>query len=235
LTNADDHRRWEEDLAAYALDALRAEEARAVEAHLAGCERCRAELRWLEPAVDVLAESVVQVSPPPRLRGELLEIARRESHSDTVPRGRKRGWRAWALRPATALAVAAIAAAGIAGYALRGGDGDEGGPQVATVPFRSAPAAMGAVAVLDRHGDSGTLRVSNMPAVNDEDGVYQVWIQHGDAVRASSAFRPDADGEAAASIPSGLEGADAVMVTEEPQRGRTKPTLPPLFRSDLDR
>ena len=32
-----------------------------------------------------------------------------------------------------------------------------------------------------------------------------------------------------------LEGAEAVMVTEEPQRGRTKPTLPPLFRSDLDR
>ena len=232
MTNADDHRRWEEDLAAYALDALRAEEARAVEAHLAGCERCRAELRWLEPAVDVLAESVVQVSPPPRLRGELLEIARRESHSDTVPRGRKRGWRAWALRPATALAVTAIAAAGVAGYALRGGD-DESGPAVGEVPLKSAPPAMGAVAVLERHGDSGTLRVSNMAAVED-DGVYQVWIQHGDAVRASSAFRPDAAGEATAKIPSNLEGADAVIVTEEPERGRTKPTLPALFRTDLD-
>ena len=27
------------------------------------CERCRAELRWLEPAVDLLAESVEQVEP----------------------------------------------------------------------------------------------------------------------------------------------------------------------------
>jgi anti-sigma factor RsiW len=230
----EDHNARQQDLAAYALGALDPAEARVVEAHLAECERCRAELRWLEPAVDLLAESVEQVNPPPSLRDELIAITSQDARR--VEAGaRKRGWRAWALRPATALAVAAIAAAGIAGYALRGGDGDEGGPQVATVPFRSAPAAMGAVAVLDRHGDSGTLRVSNMPAVNDEDGVYQVWIQHGDAVRASSAFRPDADGEAAASIPSGLEGADAVMVTEEPQRGRTKPTLPPLFRSDLDR
>lgn len=230
---AEDHNARQQELAAYALGALDPGEARAVEAHLADCERCRAELRWLEPAVDLLGESVEQVSPPASLRDELMAITKTEAGGATG--GRRRGWRAWALRPVTALAVAAIAVAGIAGYALRGGDGDEGGPQVATVPFRSAPAAMGAVAVLDRHGDSGTLRVSNMPAVEEEHGVYQVWIQHGDAVRASSAFRPDADGEATATIPAGLEGADAVMVTEEPERGRTKPTLPALFRSDLDR
>ena len=230
----EDHSAWQQDLAAYALGALDAGEARAVEAHLADCERCRAELRWLEPAVDVLAESVEQLNPPASLRAELKAITTKEA-SEAEPSGDRRGWRAWALRPATALAVAAIAVAGITGYALRGGDDDEAQPQVATVPFESAPAAMGAVAVLDRHGDSGTLRVSHMPAVDDDGGVYQVWIQHGDAVRASSAFRPDADGEATATIPAGLEGADAVMVTEEPQRGRTKPTLPPLFRSDLDR
>jgi anti-sigma-K factor RskA len=232
--SAGEHRGWQEDLAAYALGALGPTEARTVEAHLAECERCRADLRWLEPAVDLLAESVEQVNPPDSLRAGLIDATANEAGPGELE-GSERGWRAWLLRPAAALAVVAIAAAGIAGYALRGGDGEGGGQQVATVPFQSAPAAMGAVAVLDRHGDSGTLRVSNMPAVDDEDGVYQVWIQHGEAVRASSAFRPDADGEASATIPAGLEGADAVMVTEEPERGRAKPTLPALFSSDLDR
>jgi anti-sigma-K factor RskA len=225
--NGDEHGRWQEDLAAYALGALGPEDARAVEAHLAGCERCRADLRWLEPAVDVLAESVVQLSPPPRVRDELLAITSGEARR-AEPGGR-RGWRAWVLRPVTALAATAIVAAGVAGYALRGGE-DEGDQSVA---FETAPAAGNAVAVLDRHGDSGTLRLTNLPPVEGS-GVYQVWIAEGDAVEPSSAFRPDPDGEATATIPSGLDGADAVMVTREPERGRTTPSLPAVFRTDLD-
>ncbi|HYU60024.1 MAG TPA: anti-sigma factor [Solirubrobacterales bacterium] len=225
------HHPWGEELAAYALDALDPDEARRVEAHLAECERCRADLRWLEPAVDVLAESVVQATPPARLREELVAITRSEARQ-AQPGGWRPGWRAWALRPATAIAATAIVAAGIAGYALRGG-GTEGGPAVSEVPFESAPAAMGAVAVLERHGDSATLRVSNMPAIEDDD-VYQVWIQHRDAVEPSSAFRPDTSGDATTTIPADLAGADAVLVTEEPERGRTRPTLPPLFEADLD-
>jgi anti-sigma-K factor RskA len=224
--NGDEHGRWQEDLPAYALGALGPEDARAVETHLAGCERCRADLRWLEPAVDVLAESVVQLSPPPRLREELLAITRGEARR--AERGARRGWRAWVLRPATALAAAAIVAAGIAGYALRGED--ERGESVA---FETAPAAGNAMAVLDRHGDSGTLRLTNLPSVEGS-GVYQVWIAEDKGVQASAAFRPDSHGEATATIPSGLDGADAVMVTREPERGRTTPSLPAIFRTDLD-
>ena len=224
--NGDEHGYWQEDLAAYALGALDPERAHAVEAHLAGCERCRADLRWLEPAVDVLAESVAQVSPPPRLRDELLAITSGEARR--AEPGGGRGWRAWVLRPVTALAATAIVAAGVAGYALRGED--EGGEPVA---FQTTPAAGNAMAVLDRHGDSGTLQLTNLPPVEGS-GVYQVWIAEDDAVEPSSAFRPDPDGEATATIPSGLDGADAVMVTREPERGRTTPTLPAVFRTDLD-
>jgi len=228
--SASEHTRWEDDLPAYALDALDADEARAVESHLAGCERCRADLRWLEPAVDVLAESVAQVSPPPRLRKELLEITNHEARTAAGAEP-ERGWRNWALRPVTALAATVLVAAGIAGYALRGGDDGAEGP--APVAFEMAPQAKGATAVLDRHGDSGTLRVTNMPRVEGSE-IYQVWIQHGDRVKPSSAFRPDVTGSVEAEIPSNLYGADAVMVTLEPERGRTKPSLPAVFESDLD-
>lgn len=228
--NATDHSRWQDDVAAYALDALDADEARAVEAHLTDCERCRTELRWLEPSVDVLAESVAQLQPPPRLREQLIAATRDEART-AEQIGWKRGWRTWALRPVTALAATAIVAAGITGYALRGGEDDPASP--APVAFDTAPRAEGAVAVLDRQGDSGTLTVTNMPLVEGDD-VYQVWIQHGDRVKPSSAFRPDPTGSVEAEIPSDLDGADAVMVTLEPERGRTKPSLPALFESDLD-
>jgi anti-sigma-K factor RskA len=224
------HRRWEEDVAAYALGALEEREAADVEAHLDECERCRADLRWLRPAIEVLPESVVQVSPPPHLGEELMAVVRRESRRE-AGRGAGAGWRSWAgwraraMRPATALAAAAIVAAAVAGYALRGGGGGEPGETVRVE-------ARGAVAVLERTGDSGTLRVSEMPALEGEE-VYQVWIRHGASVEPSSAFQPDRRGSATTAIPADLEDADAVMVTREPRPGRRQPSAPPIFRAEL--
>jgi anti-sigma factor RsiW len=209
--------RWSDDLAAYALDALSAEEASAVEAHLAECDQCRTELRRLEPAVDVLAESVTQLSPPSRLRERLLaETAAKQAENGRS--GWRRLWPSWATKPATALVATALIAAGIAGYALRGGDEQ---------PPRAAPQM-----ALERQGDSGTLRVSNLP--EPEEGVYQVWIQHGDDVSPSSAFVTDEDGTAETRIPSDLAGADAVMVTHELERGRERPGGEPLMQTELD-
>jgi hypothetical protein len=44
------HRRWREMLGAYALGELDDERRAALQAHLDGCEECRAELREIEPA-----------------------------------------------------------------------------------------------------------------------------------------------------------------------------------------
>jgi anti-sigma-K factor RskA len=211
------HERWGDDLAAYALDALGTDEKREVEAHLADCEQCRAELRWLEPSVDVLAESVAQLTPPPRLREQLLAAAAAES-APASRSGWSRIWPSWATRPVTALAAIALIAAGIAGYALRGENGE--------------PAQPGPQMALERDGDAGTLRVTNLP--EPEEGVYQVWIQHGDDVSPSSAFVTGDDGAAETRIPSDLAGADAVMVTHEPERGREHPSGEPLMQTALD-
>ena len=62
--NAADHNRWREDLAAYMLGALERDEAAEFERHLEGCERCREEMRWLEPAVQTLPEAVERQEPP---------------------------------------------------------------------------------------------------------------------------------------------------------------------------
>jgi anti-sigma factor RsiW len=225
--NGSDHRRWEEELAAYALGALEAEETEAVEAHLADCDRCRADLRWLEPAVEVIPESVPQLSPPPSLRADLMAVVNREARAEERRRPQT-GWRSWLLRPATALAAALAVVAGIVGYTLRG---EDEGSVVSEVEV--APRVEGAVAVLEHEGDAGTLRVGNVPELEGRE-VYQVWIQHGDSVEPSSAFKPDANGAAAANIPSGLDGADQVMVTREPKPGAQEPSTDPIFTAELD-
>lgn len=70
------HEEYKELLAGYALGALEAAEARALEDHLATCETCRAELpAWLDTAA-VLAYAAPLTTPTPALRSRLLESVR---------------------------------------------------------------------------------------------------------------------------------------------------------------
>ena len=64
--------------AAYALDALDPDEERAYEEHLARCEQCREELTGFREAAGALALAVDPTSPPPALRGRILDAARAE-------------------------------------------------------------------------------------------------------------------------------------------------------------
>jgi anti-sigma-K factor RskA len=89
--------------AAYALDALDADEADAYELHLGQCEECREELAGLNEAAGHLAFATVAPVPPARLRAAILERAAAE-RSNVVPLLRRR----WVAR---GLGVAAAAAA----------------------------------------------------------------------------------------------------------------------------
>ena len=246
-----DHERLREGLAAYALDALPADEAGELDAHLEGCESCRERLRWLRPAVDLLPAAVEQRTPPPRLRDGLLAVVREEARTvvadpprntartaATVP-SRAPWWRSlrgFALRPAGALAAVAILAAGVGGgYALWGGESDPAGAQRSQYIDPQVPEAGLADAVsatLELHGNSGTLHVQEMPRL-DADEVYEVWIDRDGVMEPASVFVLSRDRTAAAAVPGPLAGADAVLVTREPRGGSQQPTNPPLLRAEL--
>jgi anti-sigma-K factor RskA len=224
-----DHSRWEDELAAWALGALEPGEAQQFERHLARCERCRTDLRWLRPAIDTLPASVTQVTPPPRLRGRLLGIVRTEARRAAAP-DRPGRWlaRLAVPRPAmAALGAAALVAAGIGGYALRGGSDSS------TLQVQASREAPGASAELVVEGDTGTLRASGMPTLGRNE-VFQAWVrEQGQAdARPSTVFVPGQGGSAAATIP-GIESADEVLVTQEPRGGSTHPTTKPLLRAKL--
>ena len=94
--------------AAYALDALDADEAHAYEAHLSQCERCREELAALSEPATALAWAVDAPVPPAELRGRILDAAAAD-RTNVVPLRRP-----WLLRAtAAAAAVAACVAVGL--------------------------------------------------------------------------------------------------------------------------
>jgi len=64
-------------------------------------------------------------------------------------------------------------------------------------------------------------------------GVYQAWVAVGTEIQPSSVSVVDRDAQAAVAIPTGLDGADEVIVTREPAGGSEQPAGPPLLRASL--
>ena len=67
---------WQEYAAPYALGALTAEDRAAFEAHLAGCDACRAEVRSFTEGAGLLAYGAPAAEPPATLRARVVAEAR---------------------------------------------------------------------------------------------------------------------------------------------------------------
>jgi anti-sigma-K factor RskA len=221
-----------DDLVAFALGALEPSEERAVEAHTPSCARCTRELEALVPAVAVLGESVEQLEPPPELRERVLaevraDIARSEAEREAPQRPARRGWRGLLMRPALAVGLAIVIAA-VGGYVIAENGGD-GGPQETTVPVVAEQGIGGTLVVGE---DSSMLDLRGLAQLEGQE-VYQVWVAQGQSVRPSSDFVPDASGRAMTAVNGQLDSGTKVMVTREPQAGRTTPTPPILLSATV--
>jgi anti-sigma factor RsiW len=132
-----DCREWRESLGAYALGQVDEEERARIDAHLEGCDSCRAELALLDPVVRMLPHAdPVHFGPAPQPPAELgaqiaatIEAERNERRK----RGNRRRY-GFALGGATALAAAALALFVL----LPGGSGEPG----QEVTFGSVPAGV---------------------------------------------------------------------------------------------
>jgi anti-sigma-K factor RskA len=230
-----DGERLHDDLAAYALGALEPSEAGELERHIDDCESCRERLEWLRPAVDVLPASVEQRSPPESLRENLLATVRAESaatESHPAPAPWWQSLRAVVARPAVAMTVLIVLTVGVAaGYLIRGSGEEMSGGLVSATPL--GPQAAQVSATLERHGDSATLHVQEMPEL-DPDEVYEVWVRRAGVMEPRSIFILGMDGGAEAAVPGPLGDADAVLVTAEPRPGSPQPTSEPLLEAPLN-
>jgi len=202
-----EHSRWSEDLAAYMLGALDAEEAAGFERHLEGCGHCREEMRWLEPALQTLPESVERLEMPKQLRETVMEEVRGDVREAEDRSSAPRPWRRWLLKPAAGLAVVALLVAGVVGYEV-GNDGSGND---------------GAASTLER-----TLHLANLDQP-PPGKVLEAWVEREGEVEAVPALLvPDRHGQAETRIDD-MSGVKTVMVTEEPSGGSEAPTGEPIM------
>jgi anti-sigma-K factor RskA len=241
-----DHQ-WLDSAAPYALGALAQEERGAFEAHLAGCEVCRAEVRSFVEVAGLLAHSAPAAEPPPELRDRVMAEARRVRSIGARRRGPSGGW--------LAAAAAAVVAVGAGGYAWRLSS------RVSTLEARIAQAdAEAAVAdsviraltgpqihvvSLAGTGREPTARVfwnhttgrfivfafDLPPAYTGR--IYQLWaIAKGKPPMSMGVFNTDSLGRAALVLPvdpqiTALGFIDNCGLTEEPAGGSPQPTETP--------
>jgi hypothetical protein len=243
---------WNDDLAAYLLDALEPAEKRALDDHLAGCPACAERLRWMAPAVDVLPAAVTPRQPPAALKSRLMDVVNRESAmigsaadpdraarrepADGSSRRHLLRFGSLSLRPALAgIGVFLLLAAGVVGYAVRD-SGSSGSSEQVYAARADKPDSI-AWGTLQVDGDAGSLHVANLP-VTKKGEVYQAWIQDtgsaGGTVHASSVFVVSGDGTGDVAIPDGLSNARRVMVTREPKGGSEHPSENPLLTAVMD-
>jgi anti-sigma factor RsiW len=140
-----DCREWRESLGAYALGQLEGDERAALEAHLEGCARCRAELASLEPVAKMLPHAdparFESAPQPPADLGQRIAAVIASERQRVEKRRHRRLFGGFALGGA----AAALAAVALAIFVL-GGSGGENPEQ--RVKFTSVPSGVKIYATL---------------------------------------------------------------------------------------
>jgi anti-sigma-K factor RskA len=215
--------------AAYALDALDDEDARAYEAHLARCERCRDELASFSQTASALAYAVDAPTPPPELRARIIQQAARE-RSNVVPLRHR--WVA-PLAAAAALAACAAIALGLWAASLAGkldsrdaalARQNRVAEILASPGARKVSFARGTLVV--DPGGRAALVVRDLKKASPGK-TYEAWVADGGAPDAAGLF----DGGRAVAIPleRPVAAGATVMVTEEQDGGVDAPTQTPFI------
>jgi hypothetical protein len=225
------------DAAAYALGALDDGELTTFRAHLDGCAVCRDELAAFEHVATVLPLSVSRLTPPKRLRRRLLAELRADARAKAPVARLAHGTRRPALsgllvRPAAALACAAVLAVGGVGAALTLAGS---GPAARAHTYAAAVYAPTGRAQLQVRGGHLRLIVHDMPAPR-AGHIYEVWLQRdaGGAPQPTRAlFSVGAGGDAAVAVPGAIGHLHRVLVTQEPAGGRAVPTTSPVVVATL--
>jgi len=196
--------------AAYALDALSADERQEFEEHLAHCAECQETVAAFHDTAASLAHGVEAQQPPPELRSRILVAARGERENVVPLRPR------WALRATGAVAAVAAILAIVFGIWAASLHNELGGrPQ--------AFALTGAEGQLVVTPDRDAALIVNGLAPAPAGKTYEAWVIQGDTPQAAGIFRGGGTQTAFALTRTVPEGA-TVAVTIEPEGGVDAPT-----------
>jgi anti-sigma-K factor RskA len=250
-----EHEQYAEDLALYAVDALRGEERAKLDQHLSTCAACRLELEQLRGDTALLALTASGPRPPRRARQRLLEAIEREprraaARETTTGKGWW-GWLGWAATAAVVIfalslwrensALKSVAESANSRAAESSRQLEElrrvaapllepEAQRVTLVAAKTPPQPQGKAFYL-RNRNSLVFLANNMPPLPQQKA-YELWLipKSGSPIPAG-VFRPDANGSATVvnpPLPAGVE-AKAFAITVEKDTGSPVPTSPILM------
>ncbi len=210
---------------AYALDGLDPDEERRFEAHLAACERCRADVDSFRESVTALAFASGPADPPAELRERILDQARAE-RPNVVPLRPRRLFRPGALSVAVA-AVAACAAIGVGIWAgsLKSSLDEERSAAPRLIQLSGASGTL----VVTRSGQAA-LVASRLPAA-PAGKTYEIWVIEKTPKRAG--LLPGGPNGSVAKLERRAPKGSIVAVTLERKGGVDAPTGKPLFSAKI--
>ena len=222
-----------DDLAAYALDVLEADEHAAVARHIAQCTLCSAEVRDYT-LVAATARGGIALEPAPAGGWEQIAAQLPRPDRQPLPLAARRNHRALYLIAGWVSTAAVLA--GVIVWLAWGSDGSSSKNTQADADSVAALARAGNISVIplagtnpgaagrmyiSEDGQQGGLAVTGLPAVN-EDTVYQVWFVRRDQTRASGGiFTVDStgDGLLTLAIPGAIRDFEGVVISQEPAGG----------------
>jgi hypothetical protein len=244
-------------LGAYALDAVDADEAAAVEAHLATCPRCAAEVADHREVAAMLAHSGAPApeglwtrisasleEPPPEMAFDLP--ARDRSRGEVVDLAERRSRRGPRWLPGAAVAAALVVVALVAGLVIADDDpaGDRSDqialpaledvardvmndPDATTVMLSSEESELETPVAIAPDG-AGYLMGNTLPAL-DDDLTYQLWGIKGDLIVSLGVLGPSPGVVAFHADPT----LDALAITQEVAGGVVSSTNPALLVGEV--
>jgi anti-sigma-K factor RskA len=245
------HDEVRELLAAYALDALRPEEAGQVEAHLVTCPTCAHELAMLREATADLATGVAQATPPAALRAQILDAAASRPRAAPLPR-------LWGLGLAAAAALIVVLAGLSVSLNRQVGalrrDNQALSEQVAGVTER-VTAQERVLALLANPASRTTPLAGSVPAnvrfvyhhetrqgalvVSDlgdpgPDRVYQLWLVAGQEPESAGVFRPVPGRPVIVPVAADFSRFQVVAISvERGPSGALRPSAAPILAGTL--
>lgn len=242
----DEHAPFRENIPAYALGALNADESAALESHLTTCASCRTELAEYRSLSQCLLTAVPPKQPPAALRKRL------QSRLPSAQRPSRPQWNFSFSRLAMGLAVLALLTLNLASFmqvrqirAQQASLLNQVADTQAALALLSSPtlqlvaingANVSGTLLLDRQNNQAVLIARNLPALT-EDRVYQIWLVEPDEGRISAGlFRPESSGAYTTKVLSSAQPLTNFMgigVTIEPAGGSDAPTGERVLKVDF--
>lgn len=225
-------------IGAYALDAVNLDERALVEEHLAGCKRCRLELKELTEA-SVLLSNGYEVLPPPELRTRLMDLVAQPQLVESSVAD---------LSPAPSLVTASsgsgsralwgLAAAGllaVGGWGIWQGVSDDLSPidQVIQADdarsFEAEYEGDTVTVVSSASLDRAVLITEDLPELAENE-VYQAWWVNSDEQILSAGVLDNGGGDMAgeAELDGDPSEVVAFALSVEPSGGSEQPTSDPV-------